>query len=164
MYVHTYVPEVKGQYILNWPHITDFKTLEHKFKASQKRGYDRRHRVRELPVLPKQLPVLVETQGRQVPGEVVQPAGTPRSYLVETPTGEVRRNRSHIRPRVEQEMSGSNPSERSAENIDQPRMISTCSRTGTGIHPPDRLSQSTEEGRCGDCGQLYCACMYYVIE
>ena len=62
----------------------------------------------------------VKTQGRQVPGEVVQPAGTPRSYLVETPTGEVRRNQSHIRPRVEQEMSGSNPSERSAKTTNQP--------------------------------------------
>ena len=44
--LRTDVPEVKGQYIPNWPHVTDFKTLEQKFKASQKRGYDRRHRVR----------------------------------------------------------------------------------------------------------------------
>ena len=50
--LRTDVPEVKGQHIPNWPHVTDFKTLEQKFKASQKHGYDRRHRVRELPDLP----------------------------------------------------------------------------------------------------------------
>ena len=49
--LRTDVPQVKGQYIPNWPHVTDFKTLEQKSKASQKRGYDRRHRERQIPVL-----------------------------------------------------------------------------------------------------------------
>ena len=35
----------------------------------------------------------VETRGHQIPGRIQQPANTPRSYIVETPSGELRRNR-----------------------------------------------------------------------
>lgn len=64
--------------------------------------------VKDLPSLPDKLPVWVETQGRQVPGEITQQATAPRSYLVETTTGEVHRNRSHLRMRLENSLHDSN--------------------------------------------------------
>jgi len=75
---------------------------------------------------------------------VTQQAGAPRSYLVETPTGELRCNQSHIRMRL-----GNEPASESTTPLPTPRVIATRSRTGTTIHPPDRLSQSTWKGRCG---------------
>ena len=36
-------------------------------------------------VTPVSVPTRVETQARQVPGEITQQAAVPRSYLVETP-------------------------------------------------------------------------------
>ena len=40
--------------------------------------------------------ILLRTENSQCPGTVVLTANTPRSYLVSTPTGQVRRNRSHF--------------------------------------------------------------------
>jgi len=34
-------------------------------------------------------------------GKVLQAAGTPHSYIVETPSGEIRRNRAHLRVRTD---------------------------------------------------------------
>ena len=36
-------------------------------------------------------------KGRQIPGTVSRQPGTPRSYLVETPSGQVCRNHNHLR-------------------------------------------------------------------
>ena len=90
--VRTDVPQVKEQFVPNWTHTMEFRKLNEKLKESQKRDYDKRHRVKDLPTLPDQLPVWVETQGVQVPGQISQQSDFPRSYLVETPRGNVRRN------------------------------------------------------------------------
>ena len=137
--VRTDVPQVKEQFIPNWAHMTEFRELNVKFKESQKRDYNKRHRVKDLPTLPDQLPVWVETKGVQVPGQITQQSDLPRSYLVETARGSVRRNRCHLRPRLDDE---GNQSE-STEAIATPRTITTRSRTGTSIRPPQRLSQQT---------------------
>ena len=130
--IRTDIPQVKKQFVPNWPLVANFKVQDEKFKALQKRSYDKRHRVKQLPELPDKLPVWVENQGRQVPGEIIQREVAPRSYLVDTPAGEVRRNRSHLRIRLEDVDSADHPYPR--------RTIMTRSRTGTAIRPPDRLS------------------------
>ena len=71
---------------------------------------------------------------RQVPGRVVQPANTPRSYMVETPSGLVRRNLSHLSPRPGEGPPATVPTE------PQQRTIATPSRTGTYVGPPSRLT------------------------
>jgi len=121
----------------------DFKSLDEKFKAEQKHNYDVRHRVRPLPTLPDNLPVWVNNQGNQVPGEIIQQASSPRSYLVETPNGQVRRNHSQIRVRSENTPDDSNGPNNLPGHLDTPRVIATRSHTGTAIRPPDRFSQST---------------------
>ena len=65
-------------------------------KERQKETYNRQHRVRPVPTLPDDTPVWVNTQGRQVPGRVITTADTPRSYVVEVPSGQVRRNRAAV--------------------------------------------------------------------
>ena len=134
--IRTDIPQVKKHFIPNWIHTRDFRGLDEKFKESQKRAYDKRHRVKDLPPLPDQLPVWVETQGTQVPGQISQPASPPRSYLVETSSGQIRRNRRHLCPRLEDNL---NQSDDVAKQNEQPRSIATRSRTGTLIRPPDRL-------------------------
>ena len=64
----------------------DFGELDKKCKKSQESCYNKRHRVKDLPVLPDQLPVWVETQGTQTPGQIQHRADTPSSYIVDTPT------------------------------------------------------------------------------
>ncbi len=76
----------------------DFRKKDTQYKKDQK---DRRHRVHTASYLPEHSAVWVNTQGRDVPGTVSQSLLTPRSYLVDTPTGMVRRNRSQLRARAE---------------------------------------------------------------
>ena len=58
-------------------------------------------RVQELPPLPEDTPVWVSTQGQQVPGTLRHVTNIPRSYIVDTPSGRLRRNRSDLRVRSE---------------------------------------------------------------
>ena len=65
-------------------------------------------------------------------GQVVSTGDTPRSYVVDTPTGTVQRNRVHLRV-----IPGS-PERPSTE--EPTRRIMTRHQTGTVIRPPERLT------------------------
>ena len=134
--IRTDLPQPQQNLLPEWPHLEDYTEKHKKFKADQKRQYDRRHRVQSLPILPEDQPVWVNTEGRQVPGTVVRQADTPRSYLLETPSGQVRRNRSHIQCRSE------SPASPATQPVQPPMtsQINTRLRTGTAIQPPNRLT------------------------
>ena len=64
------------------------------------------------------------------------PSYTPRSYLVSTPSGQVRRNQSDLRPRISHyTYDGDNNS-----HVNTHSPIQTRSCSGVDIRPPDRLS------------------------
>ena len=90
--------------------------------------------MRALPSLPEDEPVSVETRGLQTPGRVSHAVDLPRSYMVETASGRLRRNRTHLRihSKPEETVTSAEPT------ISQSRAV-TRSQTGTVIHPPDRL-------------------------
>ena len=83
------------------------------------------------------------TGNRQAPGRVISNAGTPRSYLVTTSSGTVRRNRNHLNERLGN-TDDNTPDDyitNTATSNDQPdrNRIMTRTQTGTTIRPPDRL-------------------------
>ena len=133
--IRTDLPQPQKNLLPNWPHLQYYKKKHQMFKADQKKHYDRRHRVRSLPILPEDQPVWVNMEGRQMAGTVSRQADNPRSYLVETSSGQVHRNRSHLRSRCE---SFDNPIETQPVRIPSP--INTHSHTGIAIQPPDRLN------------------------
>ena len=45
----------------------------------------------------------VDTRGHHTPGRISMEAGIPRSYLVETPSGELRQSQAHLRIQNNQE-------------------------------------------------------------
>ena len=51
---------------------------------------------RTLPELPENQAVWVDNRGHQIPGRISCSASTPHSYLIKTPSGELRRNRVHL--------------------------------------------------------------------
>ena len=132
--IRTDIPQVKENFIPKWPHTKNFKSLDEKYKRLQKEHYDKRHRVRTLPSLPEDMPVWVETRGFQTLGRVSHAADPPRSYVVETASGHLRRNCTHLRTRSEVEQAAS-----SAEPVIGPSRPVTRAQTGTAIRPPDRL-------------------------
>ena len=76
------------------PDSTSLRTKEVHLRDRQKRNFDNRHRVVERADLEPGSHVFVKDF--KTTGKVVSKAHTPRSYVVETPSGEVRRNRRHL--------------------------------------------------------------------
>ena len=132
--IRTDLPQPQQNLLPQWPYLDEYAEKHEQFKADQKRHYDRRPRVRPLPILSEDEPVWVTTDGRQVPGTVLQQTDdAPRSYLIETPSGQVRRNRCHVQSRSEV------PNSHASQPVQIPR-ANTRLRTGTAIRPPDRLT------------------------
>ena len=80
-----HLPHTKEQLVPNWEYLPDVRETEKKFKEKQKRDYDRRHRVKELPELPDETAVWVKSSDVPIRGTVMSQATTPRSYFVQTP-------------------------------------------------------------------------------
>ena len=127
------IPVTSDQLIPDWKFLKDFRTNNSAFKDRQRRNYDRHHGVQALPAIPVDSDVWVNPSGVPVPGRVTSTADGPRSYMVETPTGQVRRNRQHLNVMPEHH----EPTEQPERSIREPIMMR--SRTGTEIRPPDRL-------------------------
>ena len=130
-----------------WSYIEEFRQANEKLKQQQKADYDRRHRVRDFPKIPNDTDVWVTTGGHPIPGRTIAQSYTPRSYTVQTPTGEIRRNRIQLNTAPP---STNDP--QTTNNQPQPQVaarttggqvrspIMTRTRTGTTITPPNRLS------------------------
>ena len=92
----TTVPQVEIQLTPGWPYLDDFRSYDQWLKQQQKTNYDLRHRVRSLSPLKPDTDVWVKRGDKQTKGTVVTAAATPRSYIVATPEGQLRRNRQHL--------------------------------------------------------------------
>ena len=109
------------------------------------------HRVRSLPEIPDDTPVWVTSGMRQIPGNTHHQAETPRFYVVNTHSGQFRRNHRHLtfRPhdtteslqneKTSRERDSSTPMDNPGR-VDNRSPIMTRSRTGAGVNPPDRLA------------------------
>ena len=69
---------MKEQLIPDWPHLKGFKEKDKKQKENKKSDFDKRHHARELPMLPEDTQVCVDTPSSQVDGHVTYQASTPR--------------------------------------------------------------------------------------
>ena len=82
----------------------------------------------------------------------MQTAGTPCSYIVETPSGKLRRNRAHLRIRTDPQLPVDMPVTETA--LLQPVTLQsgpvTRSQTGTVLHPRIvyDIELRPERGRC----------------
>ena len=70
--------------------------LNEKFKARQKNDFDKQHHAKDLDAIANNCTVWITSGGDRVPGTLISPANSPRSYLVVTPSGTVRRNHIHL--------------------------------------------------------------------
>ena len=135
--IRTDVPQVSKTFVPQWPYLQTFSHKDKEFKAQQKLNYDRRHRTKSLPQFPDDTPVWVRTNNNQTPGRITSASSTPRSYIVSTPSGQVRRNRLHLAPRIPETTV-----QPTTEDINQTPQsnVTTRLRSGTAIRPPERLT------------------------
>lgn len=93
--LRTPLPQPTSKLEPKWPDLQSFCKLDEKGRQRQAKHYNLRHRSRPLPQLTSGQKVWITTDSTA--GTVVEPADTPRSYVVETDRGLLRRNRSHLR-------------------------------------------------------------------
>ena len=126
------LPQSTKTLVPQWPYLQEFKTRNQQFKSKQKVIMTSRHQVRELPEILDDTEVWITTNGQPTTGRTIAPADTPRSYIVQTPSGDIRRNRSQLNIRPTSTTNDPTTRDRSP--------IRTRTRTGTTISPPVRLS------------------------
>ena len=132
--IRTTVPQTNSMLVPKWSYLNVFKQKNAHFKTMQKKQFDRRHRVKESSPIPDDADVWITSESVPVPGRVVSPGETPRSYVVETPSGQLQRNRSQLNVAPNETSS----TELQTPQSSPPRRIVTRTVTGTEIKPPDR--------------------------
>lgn len=146
--IRTWVPVADSKLIPQWSYLLDFKTSDAVYKEKQKANFDKHHRARELPFIPDNTRVWIEAEnGPPTPGRVVSTAETPRSYVVETSTGQLQRNRLQLRVDpssdgnydVNSEMPESFGTRETDESTGSHKIL-TRSQTGTEIRLPARFT------------------------
>ena len=153
--VRTPVPQTNKQLVPKWPYLSSFREKNKQFKETQKENFDRGHRAKEQSEIPDNTEVWITSESDPIRGTVVSTAGPPRSYVVETPTGQVYRNRGHLnvvpeQPQENTEQTTSQspvpvvpslpeqPQENTALQLpSSPKVIRTRTRTGLRLQQPD---------------------------
>ena len=97
--LHSSLPQTVASLVPQWSYLKEFTVADQKFKAQQKINYDHHHRVCNLPEIPDNIDVWITTDNHNIPGKTLCLADTPRSYVIQTSTGELRRNRSQVNVR-----------------------------------------------------------------
>ena len=81
-----------------WAYLTEFCLADKQLKENQKKNFYQTHRVCEQDKFSEGTEVCVNCGAQPERGHVVVPDPLARSYLIATPTGEVRYNCSQIVP------------------------------------------------------------------
>ena len=92
--IRTLVPVIPSQLNPGCADMIKLKLTELSYRQKQRQNYDRRHRAHDMLHLQPGEHVWIKDTHEK--GTVVSTADTPRSYIVETPRGTVRRNRYHL--------------------------------------------------------------------
>ena len=154
--LRTQVPRVQEQFIPEWSYLKELKKQHKAYKGKQADYYDVSHRVRERPDLGIGSEVWVanlDNKREPTRGVVSSQAETPRSYVVHTPSGPLRRNSQHLRTVPEERTA---PEEPIPEDGQHPREntnplpsvrspVMTRQRSGIKLQPPLRYRGDDHE-------------------
>ena len=88
------LPVHTSKLIPDWPDLQKVRQKDKELKRKQSENFDSRHRARPLSTLTKGEKVWIKA--KQITGTVIAQAGTPRSYIIKTRYGNLRRNRKQL--------------------------------------------------------------------
>ena len=151
--IRTTLPMLSEQLEPDWSFIEDFRLSDRCYKQKMKNNYDQRHRARSLPILEAPSPVFVRTPGgRQTTGIVKQqtPLLVPIMWKHQVVVIAYISLLYHCLHLILRDQS-SDSQHPSPVSLPVRSPIKTRLRTGTVIHPPDRLIPINylDKGRCG---------------
>ena len=136
--IRSNLPSIPGSLTPKWPDLEKFKLGEAQRKLTQKSHFDHHRNAKDLSTLLPGQQVWVADQKREA--IVTSEAETPRSYVVETPTGQLRRNRSALVPFKEKVKVESPSSPQTVDvNIVSPPDVTYRTRSGRAVIPPKKL-------------------------
>ncbi|KAJ8009582.1 hypothetical protein DPEC_G00090370 [Dallia pectoralis] len=145
----TPVPTLEKLLVPKWPSFKMVKEKDKRAKDSYKRSYDRRNNTDPLPELKPGDIVSVKLdkdRGWTTPATVIQHSGTPRSYLIHTEKGVLRRNRRHLRLLKQPIVFTADEEEEVAETGHTDRDSQEVVKTNSP-ETPRSLVQTTSRGR-----------------
>ncbi|XP_063050557.1 uncharacterized protein LOC134445400 [Engraulis encrasicolus] len=124
--IRTPIPTLESNLQPAWPDLHKVKQADAKAKASYRRNFNKRHNVKDLPELSPGTTVALKLdseQGWRKCGKVLKMCETPRSYLIQTETGVLRRNRHHLMPKVDQDDGPGAPEQDAPAVPEQPTPV-----------------------------------------
>ena len=116
--IRTTVPQTVTMFKPQWSYLVELKQKNAQFKAGQKAQFDRRHQVKELVPIRDDSEVWIASEGQPIPVRLVSTGDTPRSYVVATESGLLRRNRGQINVVPEPASNKSSESSESSESVE----------------------------------------------
>ena len=99
--VKTNILQVSDQLRPTWPHLATFWERDRNTNFNR-RNSTTKNRVKDQEPLDIDVPVWVTSEWGPVPGRIQANSDHPRSYIVSTPTGLIRRNRQHLNQRTDE--------------------------------------------------------------
>ena len=137
--IRSTLSQVLEKLLPKWPYLKKFEEQDRTYKRKQRKNYDNRHRTRPLLDIPDNHPVWVNTDGQLQQGRTVTSTEAPRSYVVDVPSGRVRRNHQHFIPMPEDDSTSQSPQRNTdvTSFVTRTSPMKTRSQTGTRIIPPD---------------------------
>ncbi|SCV65341.1 Integrase core domain protein [Anaplasma phagocytophilum] len=151
--LQTRVPKLDEALIPTWPSQEDFQRKDKAARGRQQRDFNRRHRVQRLRSLSVGEDVWVDDIS--CAAKVLSPAKRPRSYVVETPSGVIQRNRRHLVPfdASDSQQQNAGPVQETSGNsgvVAQNSEESMLSPSSRNAHRPPQTVSSDDVQRGGD--------------
>ena len=138
--IRTPIPQTDKALCPDWKYLATFRERNHEFKETQGKNFNKRHRARHLPPIPDDTDVWITSEDKPIEGKVKCAAGPPRSYVVETPSGELHRNRSHLQvipsPTETQRESGETSGSPDTTQVEEPSDQSPVTTQEESTDPP----------------------------
>ena len=137
--IRTLLPCSENNLIPQWPDFTKLQNTEETQKLKQRFWFNKRHRAKPLSSLQPGDPVWLQENGK--PASVIQHADTPRSYIVGTENGMLRRNRRDLikNPQKEASNAGTEQSQPDHPETTELGVLPGQTRSGRVIRPPKKL-------------------------
>jgi len=154
--IRTLLPTLESNLKPIFPNQEAVTSKDERAKTTYGQYFDKRHGVKSLPDLQPGDVVSVkldQQKGWKTPGKVIARSYTPRSYVIQTPSGVMRRNRRHLRrvtspnkveipdePELEPELQAEDPSAGSPDaEPEEPQQIvkpyETAVASSAGVQP-----------------------------
>lgn len=147
--LRTTLPENPKNFLPQWPDLGEVREREKQDRMTLKVNFDEKHRARPQPKLHPGETVWVK--GSETSGTVVKSTVNDRSYVIDTPSGQIRRNRRHLEsaPMIpvsdvddDNDSASVNQSNQSSQNDTSP-VNASQSQSGASRSSPNRKTDKT---------------------